>query len=94
MDFLNQIEDYIRESDLLSQMITNSNFMIDRLEGRPDLQESYLDEVEPIIEDYLNTIKALRFLFEEYFDWERKNKTVRNLRYRRLYSLIMQDLSK
>lgn len=94
MDLTEQIEKYLHEADLLSHTITNANFMIDKLEGRPDLQDGYIDELKPIILEYLHTIKALRFLFEEYFVWEKKIVNTRNLRYRRLYSLILKDLSK
>lgn len=93
MDLQNQIESYIHEADILSHVITKSNFMIDKLEGRPDLQEPYFEEIKPILEEYVNTIKALRFLFEEYFEQEKKIQNTRNLRYRRLYTLLLKDLS-
>lgn len=94
VELINQIENYITEAGLLTNIITQSNFMIDKLDGRPDLQEPYYEEIEPIIHEYLDTIKALKFLFEEYFDWEKKIQNTRNLRYRRYYSLIVQDLAK
>jgi len=94
MDLTDQIESYLYEADLCSNIIQWSNYVIDKLEGRPDLQEVYIDELKPIIEEYLQTIKALQFLFEEYFVWERKIQSTRNLRYRRLYKLILKDLAK
>jgi hypothetical protein len=94
MDLTNQIETYIYEADILSSMIQKANSVIDRLEGRPDLQNSYNEELKPVIEEYLNTIKALNFLFEEYFEWEKKIQSTRNLRYRRLHKLILKDLAK
>lgn len=92
-DLTEQIEAYIFDADILSHIITKSNFVIDKLNGRPDLQEPYLDELEPVVEEYVNTIKALKFLFEEYFVWEKKVQPTRNLRYRRLYALISKDLA-
>lgn len=94
MEIINQIENYIEEAGLLSDMIQKSNFMVDKLEGRPDLQDTYLEELEPIIHEYLDTLRALRTLFEEYFEWEKKVQPTRNLRYRRYYKLIVEDLSK
>lgn len=94
MDLISQIEGYIHEADTLSSMIEKSNFMIERLDGRPDLQKPYIDELREIVSEYLSTIKALSFLFKEYFEWERKIKKTRNLRYRRLNKLILEDLAK
>jgi hypothetical protein len=93
MELTSQIEEYLYEADILSEMIQKSNFMIEKLEGRPDLQALYIEELKPIIDEYLNTLKALNFLFKEYFEWEKKNRTTRNLRYRRLNKLILNDLT-
>lgn len=94
MDLTEQIEFYIGEADCLSGIIQRSNYVIDRMEGTPDLQEVYEDELMPIIQEYLGVIRILESLFESYFETERQTDKIRNLRYRRLYKLIKTDLAK
>ena len=94
MDLVEQIEVYIHDAELLSYTIQKSNFMIDRLEGNDELQQHYIEQLKPTVDEYKQTIKALEFLFKEYFNWEKKNKKTRNLRYRRLYKMVLKDLVK
>lgn len=93
-DLIDQIEEYIKEAGLLSDIIEKSNFMIDRLTGNDELQNHYIQELAPTIAEYRTTIKSLEILFQQYFAWERKIKKTRNLRYRRLHKIVLKDLSK
>jgi hypothetical protein len=94
MDIVEHIETYVHEAELLTHVIEKSNFMIDRLEGNPELQQHYSEQLMPTIQEYRQTIQALKFLFEEYFLWEKKNSSTRNLRYRRLYRMVLKELIK
>lgn len=94
MELIDEIEGYIKECELLSYTIEKSNFMIDAIGDEPELRKHYIDQLKPTIDEYKMNLKALEFLFNEYFDWEKKNKKTRNLRYRRLYNLVTKDLNK
>lgn len=88
---MEQIEIFLKEADILSYIIEKSNFMIARLEGNDELQQEYTEQLKPTLDEYKSTIQALKFLFEEYFDWEKRTISVRNLRYRRLYTQLCKQ---
>lgn len=94
MDLIEQIEEYVYEARLLSHIIEKSNYVIDGLEGEPELKIYYIKQLQPTIEEYRGYLKALKFLFDEYFKWEKLNSKTRNLRYKRLYNLVLEDLNK
>lgn len=91
MDLVENIEQYVHEAELLSHTIEKCNFMISRLEGDQEMQKFYTEQLTPTLDEYRQLVKALKFLFEEYFAWEKKNFKTRNLRYRRLYKLVIKD---
>ncbi len=91
-DFIEQIEEYIVEANLLSHTIEKFNFMLDASVGDVELQKEYEERLTPTIQEYKETIKALNALFEQYFAWEKRNVKTRNLRYRRLNKMIKKDL--
>lgn len=94
MDLVEQIEAYIHEANLLSHTIEKSNFMIEAIGHEEELRDHYIQQLQPTIDEYKETIKALDCLFQQYFVWEKKNQKTRNLRYRRLYKMIVEDLKK
>jgi len=76
----------------LDSIIEKSVDLIEKLENNKELQEMYLDEVKPFVDEYKSVSKELVQDFIEHFKWEKSINRPRSLRYRRIYSQLVSDI--
>ncbi len=85
-----KIEYLLTELRQLYYIVQNCHDLIERLEGS-EVQDVYIEETIPLVQDHNTLRKELLKEFESHFEWERKTRQPRNLRYRRLYNEMMKD---
>lgn len=88
---VSKIEYLLGEARNLYYVVFNCNHMIDRLEGEPELQENYIEETLPLIQEHTAILEELFKEFEEYFELEKKEGAPINFRYRKLYTVMKED---
>lgn len=88
---VSKIEYLIGEARNLYYVVFNCNHMIDKLEGEPELQESYIEETLPLIQEHNQILEELLKEFEDYFVLEKVEGAPINFRYRRLYTEMKKD---